>query len=73
MHSWSGPVHYLCIDRVYKESESTPCQLTSDSSHPDKNGISLNGAMGKGTNPLRYFAGVVLNLSAAEQVACGDI
>ena len=32
MDAWSGPVHYLCIDRVYKESESTPCRLTFDSS-----------------------------------------
>ena len=73
MDAWSGPVHYLCIDRVYKESESTPCRLTFDSSQPDKNGLSLNGAMGKGTNSLKYFASVVLNWRAAEQVACGDI
>ena len=73
INAWSGPVHYLCMDRVYKESESTPCRLTFDSSQPDKNGLSLNGCMGKGRNPLNYFGGVLLNWRAAENVACGDI
>ena len=73
MQSWTGPVHYVPLNRVYKESESTPCRLTFDSSQPDKNGLSLNGCMGKGRNPLNYFGGVVLNWRAAEQVACGDI
>ena len=43
MEAWTGPVHYLSIDRVHKESKSTPCRLTFDSSQPDKNGVSLNG------------------------------
>ena len=73
MESYSGPVHYVPMNRVYKESESTPCRLTFDSSQPDKNGRSLNSCMGKGKNPLNYFGGVVLNWRAAEQVACGDI
>ena len=73
MNAYSGPVHMLCMDRVYKESESTPCRLTFDSAQPDKNRLSLNGVMGKGSNPLQYFGGVVLNWRAAEQVACGDI
>ena len=73
LEAWTGPVHYLCMDRVYKESESTPCRLTFDSSQPDKNGLSLNGCLGKGRNPLNYFGGVVLNWRAAENVACGDI
>ena len=73
MESYSGPVHYVPMNRVYKESQSTPCRLTFDSSQPVKNGRSLNGCMGKGKNPLNYFGGVVLNWRAAEQVACGDI
>ena len=71
--SWPGPVHYLAMNRVYKESDSTPCRLTFDSSQPDKNGRSLNGCMGKGRNPLNHFGGVVINWRGAEQVACGDI
>ena len=71
--SYSGPIHYLAMNRAYKESVSTPCRLVFDSSQPDKNGRSLNSCMGKGKNPLNYFGGVILNWRAAEQVACGDI
>ena len=73
LSSWDGVVHYLAMNRSYKESKSTPCRLTFDSGQPDKNGRSLNGCMGKGRNPLNYFGGVVVNWRAAEQVACGDI
>ena len=61
------------MNRVYKESESTPVRLVFDSGQPDKNGRSLNGCMGKGKNPLNHFGSVVMNFRAAEQVACGDI
>ena len=71
--SWKGQVHYIPMNRVYKESESTPVRLVFDSGQPDKNGRSLNGCMGKGKNPLNHFGSVVLNFRAAEQVACGDI
>ena len=73
IESYSGPVHYVPMNRVYKESESTPCCLTFDSSQPDKNRRSLNSFMRKWKKPLNYFGGVVLNWRAAEQVACGDI
>ena len=71
--TWSGQVHYIPMNRVYKESESTPVRLVFDSGQPDKNGRSLNGCMGKGKNPLNHFGSVVMNFRAAEQVACGDI
>ena len=61
------------MNRVYKDSESTPVRLVFDSGQPDKNGRSLNGCMGKGRNPLKHFGSIVLNFRAAEQVACGDI
>ena len=70
---WSGQVHFIPMNRVYKESESTPVRLVFDSGQPDRNGRSLNGCMGKGKNPLNHFGSVVMNFRAAEQVACGDI
>ena len=73
IQEWSGQVHYIPMNRVYKESESTPVRLVFDSGQPDKNGRSLNGCMGKGKNPLNHFGSVVMNFRAAEQVACGDI
>ena len=73
IENWSGQVHYIPMNRVYKESESTPVRLVFDSGQPDKNGRSLNGCMGKGKNPLNHFGSIVLNFRAAEQVACGDI
>ena len=71
--SWSGQLHYISMNRVYKDSESTPVRLVFDSGQPNKNGRSLNGCMGKGRNPLKHFGSIVLNFRAAEQVACGDI
>ena len=73
MKAWKGKVHYVPCNRVYKDSESTPCRLVFDSGQPDMNGRSLNSCMGKGKNPLNYFGAVVLNFRAAEQVASGDI
>ena len=73
MDNWDGPVHYVPMNRVYKDSKTTPCRLTFDSSQPDRNGRSLNGCLGKGSNPLNYFSEVILNWRVAEQVACGDI
>ena len=73
IQDWSGQVHYIPMNRVYKDSESTPVRLVFDSGQPDRNGRSLNGCMGKGKNPLNHFGSVVMNFRAAEQVACGDI
>ena len=73
LEGWSGPVHYVAMNVIYKESESTPVRLVFDLGQPDKNGRSLNGCMGKGKNPLNHFGSVILNFRAAEQVACGDI
>ena len=73
IQDWSGQVHYIPMNRIYKESESTPVRLVFDSGQPDRNGRSLNGCMGKGKNPLNHFGSVVMNFRAAEQVACGDI
>ena len=46
--NWNGMVHYLPYNRVYKDSESTPCRLVFDFGQPDANGRSLNSCMGKG-------------------------
>ena len=73
LRAWTGQVHYIPMNRVYKDSESTPVRLVFDSGQPDKNGRSLNGCMGKGKNPLNHFGSVVMNFRSAEQVACGDI
>ena len=71
--SWDGPIHYLPMNVVYKDSESTPVRLIYDCGQPDRNGRSLNTVMGKGKNPLNHFGSVILNFRAAEQVACGDL
>jgi len=73
LDSWSGPFHYLPMNVVYKDSESTPARLIYDCGQPDKNGRSLNSVMGKGKNPLNHFGSVILNFRAAEQVACRDL
>ena len=73
IEEWEGLLHYIAMNRVYKDSDSTPVRMVFDSGQPDKNGRSLNGCMGKGKNPLNHFGSVVLNFRAAEQVACGDI
>ena len=61
IESYSGLVHYVPMNKVYKESESTTCHLTFDRRQPDKNGRSLNSCMGKGKKPFNYFGGIVLN------------
>ena len=71
--SWDSQVHYLPINRVYKDSESTPCRLVFDSGQPDKNKRSLNSCMMKGTNPLNHFGSICMKFRSAEQVAFGDI
>ena len=71
--NWDGPIHYLPMNVVYKDSESTPVRLIYDCGQPDRNGRSLNTVMGKGKNPLNHFGSVILNFRAAEQVACGDL
>ena len=73
IRNWKGLVHYIPINVVYKESESTPIRPTFDSSQPDRNGRSLNTCMGKGRNPINHFGAVILNFRSAENVACGDI
>ena len=73
INNWSGLFHYIPVNVVYKESESTPIRPTFDSSQPDRNGRSLNTCMGKGRNPIKHFGTVILNFRAAEQVASGDI
>ena len=55
IESYSGPVHYVPMNRVYKESQSTPSRLTFNSRQPDKNVRSLNSGMGKGKKPHRCF------------------
>ena len=70
---YTGQIHYVPYNRVYKDSDSTPIRLVFDSGQPDKNGLSLNGTMGKGKNPLNHFGSVVLNFRCCEKVACGDI
>ena len=45
---YTGQIHYVPYNRVYKDSDSTPIRLVFDSGQPDKNGLSLNGTMGKG-------------------------
>ena len=64
---WTGQTHYIPMNCVYKESESTPVRLVFDSGQPDRNGRSLNGCMGKGKKPLNHFGSIVLNFRAAEQ------
>ena len=71
--SWSGLYHYVPMNVVYKESESTPIRCIFDCGQPDSNGRSLNSCMGKGSNPLNNFNVVILNFRGAEKVACGDI
>ena len=71
--NWDGLVHYVPMNVVYKESESTPCRCIFDSGQPDFNGRSLNSCMGKGKNPINNFGTVILNFRAAEKVASGDI
>ena len=71
--NWSGLYHYVPINVVYKESQSTPCRIIFDCSQPDRNGRSLNTCMGKGKNPINNFSSVILNFRAAENVASGDI
>ena len=73
IEDWSGLVHYVPVNKVYKDSELTPVRLVFDSSQPDSNGRSLNSCMGKGSNPLNHFGTVVINFRAAEKVASGDI
>ena len=73
MEEWEGLLHYIAMNRVYKDSDSTPVRLVFDSGQPDKNGRSLNGCMGKGKNPLNHFGSVCLKFRSAEQVASGDI
>ena len=73
LNSWDGPIHYLAMNVVYKDSESTPARLIYDCGQPDKNGRSLNSVMGKGKNPLNHFGSVILNFRGSEQVACGDL
>ena len=73
INNWNGLFHYIPVNVVYKESESTPIRPTFDSSQPDRNGRSLNSCMGKGKNPINHFGSVILNFRAAENVACGDI
>ena len=73
MKEWTGLVHYIPMNVVYKESESTPCRCIFDSGQPDKNGRSLNSCMGKGSNPINHFGSVILNFRAAENVASGDL
>ena len=71
--SWKGQAHYIPMNVVYKDSESTPARIIFDSSQPDYNGRSLNSCMGKGSNPINHFGSVILQFRAAEQLACGDI
>ena len=71
--NWSGPYHYVPMNVVYKESESTPIRCIFDCGQPDANGRSLNTCMGKGSNPINNFNVVILNFRGAQKVACGDI
>ena len=73
LKTWTGNIHFVPINVVYKDSLSTPCRLIFDSGQPDKNGRSLNSVMGKGQNPLNNIGAVILNFRCAENVACGDI
>ena len=73
LEMWIELYHYIAMNRIYKDSDSTPVRLVFDCGQPDKNGRSLNGCMGKGKNPLNHFGSVVLNFREEEQVACGDI
>ena len=73
IENWTGLVHYVAMNRVYKDSDSTPVRLVFDSGQPDRNNRSLNGCMGKGQNPLNHMGEVIINFRCAEQVACGDI
>ena len=63
IENWDGPIHYIPMNRVYKESDSTPVRLIFDSGQPDRNGRSLNGCMGKGTNPLNHFGSRCITVS----------
>ena len=71
--TWDGLYHYVPMNVVYKESESTPIRCIFDCGQPDANGRSLNSCMGKGSNPLNNFNVVILNFRGAQKVACGDI
>ena len=73
INTWSGLYHYVPMNVVYKESESTPIRCIFDCGQPDTNGRSLNSCMGKGSNPLNNFNVVILNFRGAHKVACGDI
>ena len=72
---WSGPIHYLPIQGVFKASSTTtPVRLVTNSSLADpETGLSLNSILAKGPMYLNDMWEILVRFRSQEVAVIGDI
>ena len=75
LEEWSGPIHYLSLFPVFKEtSVSTKCRIVSNSALVNAlSGLSLNDCLWTGPNALAELLTVLLHWRSVEVALVSDI